>query len=855
VITLNDLRNATGGQLFGEVYDDQFTGFCSDPSDVEPGYLFVFGESQAASGIYDLETALRNGAAGLLCENSPQVDTTGVTVILVGDIITAMGQWAAYVLRQYNTTVVCTYGRVGAALVRSAIASVLSTEFSAYLPSETGGGRLSLPLAVQQLQPDHQVAVLSLDGKSVEQQQTDIANAQPIVSVITELEPVDRFNLIAGQRQERIARGILHSLPGAGRAVLNFCDPVVRRIREASDAPVATYGWAGSQHELPDDIDVAAVDVNYSLRGNEFSLVVRQQQARAAMTNCLGPHGLSAVLAAITVGALFELPLDNMLEAIAKVPPVYGMLHPILNHRGAAVIDHSEDTTIDSMLQSLDWLSMLEVPGRRIVVMGDLAGTSTSSGQVYQSVSQKLAEVADYAVLKGDVAAAVTPAASHAGMDLNRIHTAYLPNDAASMIDRLAENGDIVLVAGGKKAQMRRVVNALLGRPEGANTSHIVHQPTFGDTWIELDLNALGNNVEIVKRRVRTDVQLMAIVEGNAFGHGLLPVAATALARGVAALAVSTVEEGVQLRMAGISEPILIMNPVRRAMILRAVEYDLQLTISSLETAHLLMITLQEHHLTAQVHLLVDVGFGMFGLLPEQVPGQVRQLTRTDSIEIVGLYTYLPLAEDLLEAARTREQLAVFSKTLASLKAAGIQLPFVHAANSAAILTVPESHHNTVRIGSVMYGLNPSLTITPPAGLKPVLSWKTTVTQIKILPEGWGVGGGSLYKASPDEAVAIIPVGYFDGLPSGRRDWGEVLIRGRKAPLIGRVSSWAAAVGISHIPEVQVGDEVVLLGKQGELQIPVEDVAHRLDVSIYDLLASLPASIPRVVVNNVNKPG
>jgi alanine racemase len=184
--------------------------------------------------------------------------------------------------------------------------------------------------------------------------------------------------------------------------------------------------------------------------------------------------------------------------------------------------------------------------------------------------------------------------------------------------------------------------------------------------------------------------------------------------------------------------------------------------------------------------------------------------------------------------------LSQFTAVLRSLDAAGMPIRYVHAANSAAVLSLPSSHFNMVRLGLAMYGLHPSVDVPCPPDFRRVLTWKATVVQVKSLPPSDG------NRTDQPQRIAIIPVGHADGLRRAPRDWGEVLVRGESAPLAGPVDMNLATVDVTHIPDVRIGDEVVLIGRQGRHEITAEDVARRLDTINYEVVASIPAHIPRV---------
>jgi alanine racemase len=214
-------------------------------------------------------------------------------------------------------------------------------------------------------------------------------------------------------------------------------------------------------------------------------------------------------------------------------------------------------------------------------------------------------------------------------------------------------------------------------------------------------------------------------------------------------------------------------------------------------------------------------------------------------LEVVGLFTHLAAADEPHEPY-TDLQLARFDALLARLEAEGLRPPLVHAANTAALLTRPAAHYDAVRLGIGLYGLAPGPACPLPPDFRPVLSWKTTVAQVKTLPPGAAVGYGLTYRTTQTETIAIIPVGYADGFRRSPHNWGEVLVRGRRAPLVGRVSMDQAAINVTAIPGVRAGDEVVLIGRQGEETITAADVAARLGTIAYEVVSTILARVPRV---------
>jgi alanine racemase len=212
-------------------------------------------------------------------------------------------------------------------------------------------------------------------------------------------------------------------------------------------------------------------------------------------------------------------------------------------------------------------------------------------------------------------------------------------------------------------------------------------------------------------------------------------------------------------------------------------------------------------------------------------------------LDIEGIYTHFSMADE--DPAYSVEQLRVFKNVVNPLRANGFNFRLIHAANSAATLTMPDAYFNMVRAGVALHGLSPSDVVTIPPDFRPVMSWKTVIAQVKTLPPGHPVGYGQTYRTSEHERIAVIPVGYSHGFRRKPHNWGQVLVNGQFAPIVGRVSMEKTSINVTHIPDVAIGTEVVLIGTQGETSITPDDVARRLDTNNYEVVCSVLARVPR----------
>lgn len=362
-------------------------------------------------------------------------------------------------------------------------------------------------------------------------------------------------------------------------------------------------------------------------------------------------------------------------------------------------------------------------------------------------------------------------------------------------------------------------------------------------TYIEIDLDAITWNIRAVKERVGA-AQVMAVVKANAYGHGAVDIARAALDAGATWLGVARVIEGAQLREAGIAAPILVITYALPSEMQAAVVYDLTPTITEIETAQALSGFADQIHRTMNVHVKVDTGLGRGGLLPHEVVPFLNQVRTLPRLNIQGVFTHFATADDP-DPAYTNYQFEVFKQVLSDIEAADFNIPIYHAANSAAIMYHPETHLDMVRVGVAMYGLRPNVAVKPAFEIRPALALKSHVARVKWLPAGSSVGYGRTFITQQDSLIALVAAGYGDGYHRLNSNRGAVLVRGKRAPVVGRVSMDQLMVDVTEVRDVQAGDEVVLIGRQGETRIWVEQVAKWTETINYEVTTSLLARVPR----------
>lgn len=362
----------------------------------------------------------------------------------------------------------------------------------------------------------------------------------------------------------------------------------------------------------------------------------------------------------------------------------------------------------------------------------------------------------------------------------------------------------------------------------------------FRPTWAEVDLGALVGNLRTLRRRAGSRAKLMFVVKANAYGHdAALCASAAEKARAADWLGVSSVEEGMALREAGVRLPILVLGSLYPfESVLAALAHDLTPIVASLESAKRVAEAAARLRRVVGVHVKVDTGMGRIGVRPEAAVSLVRALKTLRGVRVDGIYTHLAKAED--DRAYTSRQLRAFRSVLAALGREGLRPPLAHAANSAALLRHADSRMDLVRPGLAAYGLYP--------GFAPVLTLKSKIVFLKTVPKGTAVSYGAAWRAKRVSRVATLPVGYGDGYPRALSGRTSVLIGGRRCPVIGRVTMDQTMVDATDVPSARVGDDVVLLGRQSGAEVPAAELARLCGTIPYETTTGLSARVPRVGV-------
>ena len=372
-------------------------------------------------------------------------------------------------------------------------------------------------------------------------------------------------------------------------------------------------------------------------------------------------------------------------------------------------------------------------------------------------------------------------------------------------------------------------------------------------TWLEISRGALTHNLHLLRGRLAPATQLMAVVKANAYGHGAAGTARTLQQAGADRFAVATLSEAVELRQAGIESPILVLGYTPPWHAAQALAHTITLTVFELETATALHTTARAGGQRLTVHVKVNTGMNRLGVRPDAAPALLAALAALDGLTVEGIFTHFATSDEA-DKTYAAAQFTRFAALLATLETSGLRPPIAHAANSAALLTMPHTHLDLVRSGIALYGLDPDMDqCVLPAGFRPALAWKAIVTQVSDLTPGEAVSYGREFIADRPLRTAILPIGYADGFPRRPQTWGSVLIHGQPAPILGRVCMDQTVVDVTAIEAatgpVRQGDEVVIIGRQGDAVISAETASARVGTNNYDIVSRILARVPRIYID------
>jgi len=367
-------------------------------------------------------------------------------------------------------------------------------------------------------------------------------------------------------------------------------------------------------------------------------------------------------------------------------------------------------------------------------------------------------------------------------------------------------------------------------------------------TWVEVDLDRFQRNLESIRAAAGGACRVLLVVKADAYGHGAAEIARHAVANGVSMLGVATLHEGIELRGAGATAPIVVLSPALLSEVDEIIEHRLTPCVATLEFAARLSERSAAHRATPRIHVEIDTGMGRTGVRDDDAPAFLERLAALPNLALEGVFTHFPDA-DSGRTDFTEEQMRRYDAVLDELSRRKIGVPLRHAANSAGILSAPDAHRDMIRPGILAYGVYPGPEVPRSVRVEGILTFKTRVVQVREHPPGRNISYGRTFQTTRPTRIAVLPVGYGHGYPWSLGNRGEVLVRGRRAPIVGRVTMDLTMVDVTDVPGVRLEDEVVLWGDQEGASLPLSEVAARAQTIPYELLCGMGKRVVRLFVS------
>jgi len=371
----------------------------------------------------------------------------------------------------------------------------------------------------------------------------------------------------------------------------------------------------------------------------------------------------------------------------------------------------------------------------------------------------------------------------------------------------------------------------------------VANSTNYRPTWAEINLEAVKHNLGCIKELVDPGVGVMAVVKANAYGHGIEEVSRVLVENGVDYLGVATVDEALSLRNSGITSPVLVLGSILESEVKVAIENNVTLTLCDRDLVKVLKDVSARLKIIPRVHIEVDTGMGRIGVWHEEAASFICDVKQNEEIEIEGVYTHFSSAAR--DKVVTQQQITDFENVLKELEASGIDIKYKHAANSVAAVDWKHSHLNLIRTGILLYGVYPKESFRRDFKLEPVMNLKTKIVHLKDAPPGRSISYGRTYITQKDTKIATIPIGYADGYGRILSNKAEALIKGQYVRIVGMVTMDQTLLDVGHIKDVKVGDEVVLIGRQGDAEILIEKIAKLAGTIPYEILAAITDRVPR----------
>ncbi len=766
--------------------------------------LFVALKTSNRDGHGFIEDAYQKGVRNFLTEEP--ISLPGVHYALCDNTLESLQAWAMHHRQRFSYPVVGITGSNGKTTVKEWLSSLIELDLQLIKSPMSYNSQLGVPLSLLQMGPMAEVAIIEAGISQVGEMETLATLIQPTLGILTHMGAAHAEGFRSDQ--EKLGEK-LQLFESADQVLLSSAqDWVLRQVIEEG-LQIATVGSAAVD-ELKIHIESQTLQVEWQGKSHVLNL---PQTDSASLQNV----GL-ALLAGLKLG----VPLTDMLARVHLLQPVEMRMELISDDPDLIILNDTYNSDVDSVRLALRQLTEQQLNPRRMVILSDIPHLGEKQEQIQQEVWEEARQVAETVWLVGPV-----------------FHQMGLPNafpDTDALLPALNYNDmapGTLLLKGARQFRLERVLNRLRRKPHA--------------TFFQIDLNKLSHNFRQLKSQLADGVKTMCMVKAASYGAGTWEIAQQLEKEGATYLTVAYASEGIALRDAGIGMPIMVMNPDADS-IDALIGFDLEPEVSNLDflRRYLRAARLRRNY-QYRIHLKLETGMGRLGFREGDMNQLIETLAQYPDLQVVSVMTHLAAADMPSEDEYSRQQVARFQQMYGQLQAElGLQA-FRHILNTVGLQRFPEYQFDMVRLGIGLYGINPLG--ESPLQLEEIGTLQTSISQIQEHEVGESIGYGRSQRTNRKSRIATLPIGYADGIPrslsNGRFSF---LLRGKWASTFGRVCMDMLMLDVTDIPEAQAGDDVILIGQQGEHRISVREIAHAADTIPYEILTRISPRVRRVYV-------
>jgi len=794
-------------------------------------YVFWAIKGQHFNGNDFAEDALKSGVRAVVVSRDDLLarDLLGeVTLIETPDTLKSLQDLAAAYRSRFNFPLVGITGSNGKTLVKEMLASILCLERKTYRSPLSYNTQVGASLALLGMRPEHQVAVIeagiSLPGE-MDRLERMIRPDHGVLTVISKAH-IGGLGSLENTLEEK--QRLFRNLREDSFLVLNADDPLSMRLRDRFAARAVTFGFSP-------DADVRASDVEaLPERGHRFTMNLMGKEFEITLP-VAGRFNVLNALAAAAGATLLGVSQQAVCKGLQDFHPSPMRLEIHTTVTGVTLINDTYNSDPASMKGALDVLTKVGRGRRKIAILSEMLDLGLHSREEHLAVGKEVVRAdVDHLITVGENASLIGRAAALEGMNSRRITNTRSYNEAASELEKVLNSGDVVLFKGSRWFRLERIAKELVG--------------SIGPTRLVVNLDAIAANIKAVRGIVDDKVDIMSVVKSFGYGNDSIRTSRVALENGVKYLAVAFPDEGATLRENRIEAPILVFN-VLPEEVDKIVRYRLGSVVASLELAQALDRAATGSR-KIPVHVKIDTGMGRSGVWVDDALPFIERVLCMRNLDVEGVMTHFSSADDPASDEYTLMQIRSFESLLKELECRGHRLRYVHAANTAALVRFPGTHYNMVRPGLGIYGMYPSDAVRSMIHLEQVITFSTKIAQIKEHPAGRCISYNRRFVTCRPSRIATLHVGYNDGYPRFQSNAGHVLVRGRRVPVVGTVCMDTLMIDITEVADAQVGDEVVLIGRQGDEEILPDEIAANGNTINYEIACKISPRVTRIFVQS-----